>query len=149
MKTQPEIDPLAAFPDPMHLPGESELVATLGAAYRPLRSCLSRLHATHPEVTAAWAYSSRVGWYQIQRLGKRRLLYLVPKRRDFRLSVVLGGKALAGLQAGPARRRIARVLKSARRYPEGTLVNFDRRTADADLLTLFLEAKIRPAPARP
>jgi hypothetical protein len=146
MKSTPEIDAAAAFPDPMHLPGERDLAAALGAAFQPLREFFHRLHAAHPQVTSTWQYSPRVGWYQIQSLGKRRLLYLVPKRRDFRLTMILGGKAEASLCTGPACRRIAALFQRAPRYVEGTMICFDRTSAEAAILTALVEAKIAPGP---
>lgn len=144
MKSTPAIDASAAFPDPMHLPGERDLAAALGPAFKPVGEVFTRLRAGHPAVTAAWQYSPRCGWYAVQLLGKRRLLYLVPKRRDFRLSLILGGKAVARLRAGRYGPRVAQLLKTARRYPEGTAFEFDRTTVDPGLVGALLEAKIAP-----
>lgn len=149
MKSTPAIDASAAFPDPMHLPGERDLAAALGAAFAPVGEVFSRLRAGHPTVKAAWLYSPRCGWYAVQLLGKRRLLYLVPKRGDFRLSMLLGGKAIARLQVGRYGSRVAKLLRTARRYPEGTAFEFDRTNLDPGLLAALLEAKIAPdAPSR-
>lgn len=146
MKPSPEIDPAAAFPDSGHVPGESDLKHALGSAWSPLGQILERLHVAHPDVTCAWQFSRQSGWYQVQLLKKRRLLYLIPKRGDFRLMMILGGKALSRLQAGPFTSRVTRLLETAIRYPEGTAFTFDHASADPDLLTAFLEAKISPDP---
>ena len=148
MKPPPVIDPAAAFPDSMHVPGEAELEQVLGSAWPPLEQVLVRLQADHPDVTTAWQFSPRAGWYQVRLLKKRRLLYVVPKQGDFRVSIILGGKAVARLQAGPFTSRVSRLLKTAKRYPEGTMFEFDRTSLVPGLLTAFLEAKISPEPAR-
>lgn len=148
MKSSPALDPAAAFPDSMHVPGEGELQQALGSAWPPLEQVLRRLQAAHPEITTAWQFSPRAGWYQVRLLKKRRLLYLVPKQGDFRLSIILGGKAVTRLQTGPFTSRVAKLLKTAKHYPEGTMFDFDRTSLGPDLLTAFLEAKISPEPAR-
>lgn len=144
MKSTPEIDPAAAFPDPMHLPGEPELAAALGPAFPPVRQVFDTLRAGHPTVSAAWQYSPRCGWYEVQILGKRRLLYLVPRRRDFRLAMILGRKVVARLQAGRHGARVTRLLKTARHYPEGIAFEFDRSSLDPGFVVDLIEAKLAP-----
>lgn len=146
MKAIPRLDPSAAFPDAQHRPDDRDLPGALGDSFAPVGELITRLHARHPDVTSAWQYSTQVGWYQVQLLKKRRLLYLVPKRGDFRLMMILGRKAVEALKAGPFGARVARLLKTTRHYPEGTMFAFDRTSLDPDLLTAFLAAKLAPAP---
>ena len=146
MKATPRLDPSAAFPDAQHRPDDRELPGALGDSFAPFGEVLERLHARHPEVTSAWQYSAQVGWYQVQLQKKRRLLYLVPKRGNFRLVVILGRKAVEALKTGPFAARVSRLLKTTRHYTEGTMFEFDRTSLDPDLLTDFLEAKLNPAP---
>ena len=146
MKATPRLDPSAAFPDAQHRPNDRELPGALGDSFAPFGELIGRLHARHPEVTSAWQYSAQAGWYQVHLLKKRRLLYLVPKRGDFRLMMILGRKAVETLKTGPFGARVNRLLKTTRHYPEGTMFAFDRTSLDPDLLTDFLEAKLDPAP---
>ena len=71
-----------------------------------------------------------------------RLVYVIPNRDDFRLSMILGGKALALPKTGPFGQRIAALLKTAQRYPEGTLFTLDRRAFAADLPAALVIAKL-------
>ncbi|HWA28933.1 MAG TPA: DUF3788 family protein [Lacunisphaera sp.] len=146
MKLKPEIDPAAAFPDSLHMPAEQELAAAVGPAYSPAHETILQLHAAHPTVTTAWQFSPRCGWYQVHLLGKRRLLYLVPKRGAFRLAMIVGRKAVARLQGGPYGRRIAKLLKSAKHYPEGIAFDFDHHSTDPGLIAALIEAKVQPNP---
>lgn len=146
MKATPRLDPSAAFPDAQRRPDDRELPDALGDSFAPFGEVVSRLHARHPEVTSAWQYSAQLGWYQVQLLKKRRLLYLVPKRGDFRLMMILGRKAVEALKSGPFAARVTQLLESTRHYPEGTMFAFDRTSLDPDLLTDFLEAKLDPKP---
>ncbi|HTL66235.1 MAG TPA: DUF3788 family protein [Lacunisphaera sp.] len=142
MKTPVPMDPTAALPDATIRPSAADLHAALGAAAAPLEAVITALCAAHPDITTAWQYSPRSGWYQLLLRRKRRLLYLVPRRGDFRAMMILGGKALADLKAGPHARKMPALLKGAKRYPEGTAFTFTRATLDPGLLTAFLAAKL-------
>jgi len=142
MKTTPTLDPNAAFPDEKRQPTESDLPGALGRAFGPLAKVLERLRAAHPDVAPEWKYSPRSGWHLIFSRKKRRLFYLVPTRGDFRLSLILGGKAIAALQAGPCAKQMPALLKDAKRYPEGTAFTFTGATLDPEVAVAMIEAKI-------
>jgi hypothetical protein len=146
MKALKEMDPRAAFPDPKRPPAETDLPVALGKCHAPVEDVLTRLRSAHPEVTAAWQFSAKVGWYEVLLLGKRRLLYLVPRRGGCRVSLILGGRALATLRAGRHAARLRRLLRKSRRHPEGTAFDFDHTSLEPDLLVAFLEAKTTPEP---
>jgi len=142
MKKPLSLDPAAAFPDEKRKPTDADLPGAVGAAYAPLQGVLDRIRAGHPAITPEWKFSPRSGWHLIYSLKQRRLFYLVPKRRDFRFSLLLGDKAIAALQAGPLAKAMPVLLKGAKRYPEGTAFSFDRETLDPALAAALLEAKI-------
>jgi hypothetical protein len=142
MKKAPTLNPEAAFPDETRQPAESDLPAALGASFDPLAKVLDRLRAAHPDVVPEWKYSARSGWHLIYNRKKRRLFYLVPVRDGFRLSLIIGDKAIAALQAGARAKQIPGLLKEAKRYPEGTAFSFNGQTLNVDLAVAFLEAKI-------
>lgn len=118
------------------------MTAALGAAETAVKSLLANLRAAQSAVTMEWKFSNRSGWHQIHSLKKRRLFYLIPKRGDFRVAMILGDKAIASLREGPLARQTAELLKTARRYPEGTAVSFDHHSLDRELLAAVLAAKI-------
>jgi hypothetical protein len=142
MKVTPTLDPNAAFPDEKSVPAESDLPGALGRSFGPLSKVLVRLRAAHPDVAPEWKYSPRSGWHLIFSRKKRRLFYLIPARGDFRLSLILGDKAIAALQAGPCAKEVAELLKEAKRYPEGTAFTLTRATLDTEVAVALLEAKI-------
>jgi len=142
MKTKPEMDPAAAFPEQKHQPDLAALKTTLGPAFAAVGKIIERLPALQPGIATAWQFSERSGWYLLLLLKKRRLLYLIPKRGDFRAMMILGGKAIALLEAGPFARPTATLLKTAKKYPEGTAFSFDRKSLEPDLIAAFLAAKI-------
>jgi len=136
------MDPAAAFPDEKPRPDEAAWKAALGRAATPLDEVLSNLRGSQPAVVVEWQFSARSGWYRLLLLKKRRLLYLVPKRGDVRVMMILGRKAVAELQAGPFARQTDRLLKTAKHYPEGIAFTFDGKSLDPNLLGAFLAAKI-------
>ena len=142
MKTKPEMDPAAAFSYRTQQPVDADLKTALGPAGAPLLAVLAEFRAANAAITTAWQFSEQSGWYQLHLLKKRRLLYLVPKHGAFRVMLILGGKAIAQLKAGPQARPVLKLLKTARRYPEGTAFSFDHKSVDPDLLTAFLAAKL-------
>ena len=89
-----------------------------------------------------WEYSPRSGWHLIYNRKKRWIFYLIPTRGGFRLSLILGGKAVAALQAGPSAKTMPALLKEAKRYPEGTAFSFNGQTLEVDVAVALLEAKI-------
>jgi hypothetical protein len=143
MKTKKSMDPAAAFADAKQPPGESELKAALGPAGTVIETVLARLRSLRPEATTSWQFSERSGWYLLLLLKKRRLLYLVPKRGDFRFSMILGDKAIALLRLGPVGPKVESLLKKAKRYPEGTAFTFERKSFDPETAIALLEAKIK------
>lgn len=142
MKAKAAMDPAAAFPDAKQQPDEAGLKAALGRAAAPLAEILANLRSTQPAVVTAWQFSARSGWYMLLLLKKRRLLYLVPKRGDVRVMMILGRKAVTQLQEGSFARQTDRLLKTAKHYPEGIAFTFDGKSLDPDLLGAFLAAKI-------
>lgn len=147
MKPALATDPRAAFPDPRHQPKAGDLREALGRAWLSLSATIEWLHTTCPGVTSAWQFSAQAGWYQTQVQRKRRLLYLVPRRGDYSLSIILGGKAVDALLSGPYAEPFDRLLSGARRYPEGTLFEFDRTSTDPGLVAALIEAKVSPETA--
>lgn len=142
MKTKAQIDPAAAFPHAAHQPDDADLVAALGRTAAPFEAFLADLRSAQPSVTTEWKFSDRSGWYQIHFLKKRRLFYFLPRRDDFRLSLILGGKAVALLQQGPFRSQVDALLKTSPRYPEGTGFTFDAQAFAPDLVGAMVAAKI-------
>lgn len=142
METIAPADPLVAFPDQHSEPTDRDLMLALGATFPPIGQIFSELQTSCPTASTAWQYSARSGWYRLALLKKRRLLYLIPKRGDFRLMLILGGKAIASLKNGPHAQRLEALLKTAKRYPEGTAFSFDHTSCDPSLIAALLAAKI-------
>ncbi len=123
-------------------PDDDDLKKLLGRAFGPLAKVTGWLRAHQPAATIEERFHAETGWHRIYVLKKRRLFYLVPKRGDFRFSMVLGGKAIDLLRQGPFAPRIQSLLQDARRYPEGTAFIFDRKSFEPEIVLALLAAKI-------
>ncbi len=142
MKKPVVLDPHAGFPDPGSKPDESELRGVIGRGFASLTKLLTEIRSARPEVAVEWKFSPRAGWHLIYLREARRLFYLVPVRGDFRLSLIVGDKAIAEVRNGPVGTRLKAALTTAQRYPEGTAFSFNRATLDAELMLALLQAKI-------
>jgi hypothetical protein len=144
MKTTPKkMDPTAAFPVAERLPpNEAELKTALGRAFAPVATVIAHLQNTYPDVRCEWHYSPQSGWYQIHLRRERRLVYVVPRRRNFRVAIILGDKAIAAVLAGLQAERMHVALETATRYSEGTAFYFDREAFKPELVAAMLDAKI-------
>jgi hypothetical protein len=139
-KIQP--GPVGALTDPATQPTETQLKSTLGAAFARIERLTAALRAARPVITWEWKFSDRSGWHRICLLKQRRLFYLLPQAGGFRLSLIVGDRALADLAAGPRAAAVQRRLKAALRYPEGTAFIFTAGDFDAPVVLALIEAKI-------
>lgn len=144
MKTPSRLDPLAAFPDENTQPNDAALQTALGGAFGPIEEILAGVNALWPNASGEWKFSKQSGWYRVAVLKKRHLFYLVPQRGSFRLSVILGDRAIAAVQSGAHRKRVEQLLRTAKRYPEGTAFAFEPAGCDPGLVVALLAAKLAP-----
>jgi hypothetical protein len=142
MPTKTDMRRESVVAEPPIAPSDDDLKNALGRLCPVLNEALSAVQAVHPRAVCDWKFSPRAGWYQIYSLEGRRLFYIVPKRGGFRISMILCGKAVASLQQSPHSVRVTGLLRSAKRYPEGTAFVFTADRFDVDLFLAFVEAKV-------
>jgi hypothetical protein len=130
------------FVDPARPPRDAELRALLGNSSRGLDALLAALQRAQPTLAHAWKFSPRIGWYRVALLGERRLFYLVPRRGGFRVSLILGERAVGALLVGLHAARVRRLLTTAKRYPEGIAFAFSGAGFEPGLVLAFVQAKI-------
>lgn len=131
-----------AFLEPPIAPIDDNLKAMLGQAFPVLEELLTALHDIYPDIIHDWMFSHRAGWYQIWLLNSHRLFYLMPKRGEFQLNLLLGERAIAAMQNGPYARQINALVAIAKRYPEGYAFTFTADDLNANLLLAMIEAKV-------
>ena len=111
-------------------PSEKQVASALGpssAAWKELIAWLSEQGIASEE----WkSVSPKYGWALRPALKARTILYLGPCEGCFRVSFVLGDKAVAAAQTSDLPRSLLKELAQAKRYAEGTGVRLIVRTAN-------------------
>ena len=75
------------------------------------------------------SYSPKAGWSLRLKSKKRNIVHLGPCPGAFRVAFVLGDKAVAAARQGALPRRVIKILDAAPRYPEGTGIRLEIKTA--------------------
>ena len=110
-------------PDP---PTDADLSLALG----PLRGLWDQL-VTELALDPEWnSYSRKAGWALRLKRGKRNIIYLSPLPEAFRASLILGGKAVEAAYQSGIPEEVLEIIRTGKRYPEGTGIVLDVTSAD-------------------
>ncbi len=123
-------------------PSDGELRKKLGRAYRLFEETIMSLQIQHDGISFEWKYSTAVGWYLIGLRKKRRLFYFLPKHRDFAFRMVFGEKAAAAMEEAGLPAKYLEMIRSAKRYPEGRLVELGKADFETAAVVKILGIKI-------
>ena len=109
-----------AFVGKKTLPTDEEIAAALGARAEVWKQLLDWL-AEQGVADQEWkSVSAKYGWGLRLKLKKRTIVYLGPCVGCFRVSFVLGDRALAAARQGNLSKSTLKLLDEAPRYAEGT-----------------------------
>ena len=115
-----------AFIGKTEAPSHDEIVRTLGdsdAAWEEfIQWCASTLHVDQQEWKGV--YPDKYGWSLRLKQKKRNIVYLSPCQGCFRVSLVLGDRAMEKVRATAFPRAAAAIIDHAPKYPEGTGITF-------------------------
>jgi hypothetical protein len=119
-----------AFINQLKEPAEDELTAALGPA-KPLWDRLVHNLADEFDVhIQEWkSYSPKYGWSLRLKHKKRNIVYLVPYRHCFGVMFILGDRAVKVAVQSRLPQRVLKIINEAPRYPEGTGVRLEVKTA--------------------
>ena len=101
-------------------PSQTELADCLGPSLPVWNELLAWLYSQGITAGEWKSVSSKYGWGLRPALGKRTILYLGPCQGCFRVSLVLGDKAVAAARAGDLPKKLLTEIAEAKRYSEGT-----------------------------
>src|SRR5664279_4106235 len=111
-----------AFIGRTQAPTDDELSAELGAA----RALWDELIAELALPIQEWnSYSPKAGWFVKLKFKKRTILYLSPCHDSFRVSFILGDKAMAAARLLKLPKAVMKIIDEAPRYPEGSGVRLE------------------------
>ncbi|MGD0799768.1 MAG: DUF3788 domain-containing protein [Terracidiphilus sp.] len=131
-----------AFIGKKSLPTAEEIAAALGPAKEVWQQLIDWL-AEQGVAEQEWkSVSAKYGWAVRLKLKKRTIVYLGPSVGCFRVSFVLGDRAVAAAREGSLSKSTHKVLEEAPRYPEGTGVRLIIKNAK-DLVDIHKLAMIK------
>jgi hypothetical protein len=109
-----------AFIGKSTLPTPEEVIAALGATSEPWQHLVDWL-AEQGVAEQEWKSSAaKYGWSLRLKLKKRTIIYLAPCDGCFRVSFVLGDRAVAAARQSDLPKTLLKLLDEAPRYAEGT-----------------------------
>ena len=130
--------PQDKFTDKATHPTDDDLREKLGSSYPLVRKTIASLQSEHSAVSIEWKFSTTSGWYLTCSKSKKRLFYLFPAEGDFTFKITLNDRALEQIRHETFPKSIRGMIRDAKKYPEGTLLVFDKTNfAVATILQLL------------
>jgi len=123
-------------------PSDGDLRKRLGRSYKLFEETIMGLQFEQEGILFEWKFSKTSGWYLICLKKKRRLFYLLPRHRDFSFRMVFGDKAVEQIKQGRFPKFVIGMIRGAKKYPEGTLCEFDKSNYEVGLALDLLRIKI-------
>jgi hypothetical protein len=130
------------FLNPSKHPSDADLRKRIGPSYQQIEDTINGLQSEFEGITFEWMFSKTSGWHLVCNRRKRRLFYLIPSDGDFRFRMVFGDKALAEIMANSFPKLIVDMIRSAKKYPEGTLCELTKDTFTSQTAFELLKIKI-------
>ena len=122
-------------------PSDSDLGKALGRAKPLWDQVVAELASAHGVTTREWtSYSAKTGWSLRLKRGKRTIVWLAPFTGGFQVLFIFGEKALTAIRDTAVPARVLRMLDEAPKYPEGTGLRFQVKTAKDITLVKSLAA---------
>ena len=117
------MDPVNAFLGKMTQPSAPGLASALGPSAEAWKQLIDWLQTEHDVTSQEWKSSGpKYGWSLLLKLKKRTILYLSPCHGCFRVSLVLGDRAVEAARQSNPSKSLLTTLDEAPRYPEGTAI---------------------------
>jgi hypothetical protein len=134
--------PADSFTNDKKPPSDGDLRKKLGRSYKLFEETIMSLQFEQEGISFEWKFSKTSGWYLICLKKKRRLFYLLARERNFSYRMIFGDRAVAEIKKGSFPKYVAEMLKSAKKYPEGTLLEFDKSSFEVASVLRLLTIKI-------
>jgi len=135
----------SVFLDTCREPQPEELPAVLDRSHLHWKRLLAHLAQQYAPLTDAWkCYIRKYGWSLQVKRRKRTVLYMTPQTKHFRVTFVLGDKAVAAARESDLPAQVMADIDGARKYVEGRSVGIDVRNK-RDLAVVETLAAIKMA----
>ena len=124
-------------------PTDAELAAALGAAKALWDKLVAEMTAEHGLNTEWKSYSIKMGWGMRLKRKERNIVHFGPRRGGFQVALIFGDKAMAAVREAKWPQRFQKILQDAPRYPEGTGVRLEIKSArDIQMVARLAEIKL-------
>jgi hypothetical protein len=125
-------------------PTERALAAALGAAKPFWDAIVEEMARELGLAEREWkSYGVKYGWAFRLKKGKRNIVHLAPGQGSFEVLFILGDRAVSAARAGKLGARATKLFDAAPRYPEGTGLRFEVRSArDIPLIKKLAKIKL-------
>jgi hypothetical protein len=136
--------PTNAFIGKLKKPTSADLTKALGPAKSLWDQLLAELADQFDLVDQEWnSYSPKYGWSLRLKRKKRNILYLVPSPTSFYVAFILGDKAIKAARESNLPKRVIKLIDTAKKYPEGTLIRLDiKKPKDIDVVAKLTAVKL-------
>jgi hypothetical protein len=111
-------------------PSAKDLAATLGDSLQAWKELAVWLKGKGISTKEWSSFSPRYGWALRPKLKSRNILYMGPCSGCFRVSLVLGDRAVAAARASDLPKALLKEIAATRRYAEGTGVRLLVKSAE-------------------
>ena len=130
MTTAPETLEPNAFIGFTRQPSDADLTTALGPARDLWDHLLAELAAKCKLTDAEWhSYSPKAGWFIRLKVKKRNILYMSPCQGLFRVSFILGAKAIDATRNAAFPKAFQKLIEEGQQYPEGRGVRIRVKSA--------------------
>jgi len=132
------------FNDRTSEPTPADLARELGRSWAAWQALMSWLSERFLPLTEEWRYAgAEWGWSLRVKRKKRTIIYLLPCRKYFRVTLILGEKAVQRSQQSGLPQPVLEEIRDAKKYPEGRVVRFEiRLKKELPAILQLVEAKM-------
>jgi hypothetical protein len=108
-----------------------------------MEAVMTSLESEYRGISTEWKFSKTSGWYTTCDKGKNRLFYLLPVDGGFVFKMVFNERCLGQIRKGAFPRFILEMIRNARKYSEGTLLEFDASNFNTAAVLNLLRIKTK------
>jgi len=109
-----------AFIGKAEQPTDADLARALGTTKLLWDQLIADMADRHMVAVQEWKHSSpKTGWSLLLKRAKRTILWMAPCEGGFRVSLILGERALMSARQSGLSARLLKIIDEAPKYPEG------------------------------
>ena len=124
-------------------PTNAAVAEALGDAYGYWTEIITYLEGKFPGVQEEWKNAGKkYGWSYRLKDKKRVIIYLLPRHRALKVSLVFGQKAVDAVMAGTVSGQVKKEISAAKVYAEGRGIKLDVTRSSMDDIRTLIDIKL-------